>query len=153
MRKHKFVDWFEVITICKTFTQTCNDRNINDFTDIVAIARGGLIPAQILAYRMKIPKIHSYGIKFYKDERLDDDPIVYQTPEEVFSDGHILVVDEVCDSGKTFEYVIDDLLSNNPASTVTTFCLHYKPCSTYKPDFVGETVDSKIWIDYPWDKE
>ena len=147
MIKHK-IEWKDILKMCEKFTKHCKKNNL-EFTDVVAIARGGMIPAQLIAYRLGIERIHNYGIKSYKGEEKRK-PLIYQSPEDLIN-SDILVIDEVCDSGETFEHVTKDLLATYDINTMTTFCLHWKPCSTYKPDHFGAVADSKVWIVYPWD--
>lgn len=60
----------------------------------------------------------------------------------------LLVLDDIADSGGTFEKITSD--APNPK----TAALHYKSSSSFKPDFYGEEISSDYgWIVYPWEKE
>ena len=60
----------------------------------------------------------------------------------------LLVLDDIADSGSTFERITED--TPNPK----TAALHYKVSSSFKPDFYGEAIEPDYgWIVYPWEKE
>jgi hypoxanthine phosphoribosyltransferase len=60
--------------------------------------------------------------------------------------GNILIVDDICDTGKTlkpFKY----------ESNVYTATLHYKTLAIIEPDFWWKLAPSNEWIVYPWERE
>jgi len=93
---------------------------------IVAIARGGLIPAGAIAYAMDVKAIG------------------------------VLVVDDVADSGKTLKMVMDLIdehgLSLDGSSSVhveaRSAVIYKKPVSIIEPDYVWAYTDK--WINFPW---
>jgi hypoxanthine phosphoribosyltransferase len=90
------------------------------FVGIYAIPRGGLIPGVYLSHLLGLPLIWNKN-KITKK---------------------ILVVDEICDSGKTFSQFDNGF----------TVCLHYKPTiSNFKPDIWIRTT--REYIIYNWEKK
>ena len=71
-----FIKWDEYITDC------CNAASCasvhGPFTAIVGIARGGLIPATIIAHKLGITKVYSLGVTYYDGDVKREFPIVYQ---------------------------------------------------------------------------
>ena len=118
---------------------------------MLAITRGGLVPAGLLAYKLEIRNILVAAVEFYNDDRkLGDSPTFLQFPADPLLRGQrVLVVDEVWDSGTTIMAVIDRI--QQAGGEPTTAVLHYKPGNTVveaRPDhFVAETA---AWILYPW---
>jgi hypothetical protein len=120
------------------------------FDRIVALAKGGWPFAKSLVDLLAIPEVASIGIRFYSGiyERLEK-PEIYQNLPVAVKGEHILLFDDVADSGESLIFTKELLLSQGVAS-VTTATLFYKPHSQYKPDYYGE--ETSAWIVYPFDK-
>ncbi|MDT3766848.1 phosphoribosyltransferase [Gleimia hominis] len=126
---------------------------------IVAVARGGLLPAGALSYAMGLKAIGTMNVEFYTDiaETLPE-PVLLPPLMDVseLNDKNVLVVDDVADSGKTLKMVMDlinqDGLSLDGKSTITVdarSCVIYeKSRSIIKPDYVWAKTDK--WINFPW---
>jgi hypothetical protein len=64
-------------------------------------------------------------------------------------DKKILVIDDVADTGKTLNVVINHLLKSG-AREIKSAVLQYKKTSEFIPDFSGEILKRWVWIVYPW---
>jgi uncharacterized protein len=122
-----------------------------DFDLVLAIARGGLVPAGMLAYRLNLREILVVGAEFYRAEGgTHDRPRIGQLPaDELLAGRRVLVVDEVWETGETMTEVLGRLRStgSNPVSAV----LHYKPTRSRVPgvpDHHAAIVDG--WVTYPY---
>lgn len=145
-----FLNWNDYFKLCDQLTEQIKDKG---FTDIIAISRGGLIPAQYIAYKLNIKKIHSFGVSSYKGTKQESFSI-YQTIDENFQDkDKILIIDDIADSGKTLQFCLDFFsMKFFYAGIVNIGALHYKPeKSIVKPDYYSQTVDNTDWIVYPYD--
>mgnify|MGYP000647363856 CR=1 FL=1 len=58
----------------------------------------------------------------------------------------VLVADDVADSGRTMQLVIEILVANG--AEVRTAVLYTKPTSIYRVDYVWKNTDA--WIVFPW---
>src|SRR6478609_7081046 len=80
-------------------------------TDIViAVARGGLLPAGALAYALGTKAAGTLNVEFYSDiEETLPDPIVLEPmlDTDAIKGKRLLVVDDVADSGRTLALVMD----------------------------------------------
>lgn len=149
----------------KTYTQT----DINGIIDylsheirswkpdiIVALAKGGIIPARLIARNLNISKILSYGVSFYdeNDNKLDK-PIVYQNLDSAKDllkpDTKILVVDDIADSGDSLVNCLTYLKYITKSENVKSCALFTKPRSKVKPEYTFDEVDNDTWIVYPWE--
>lgn len=68
---------------------------------------------------------------------------------------HVLVVEEIIDSGRKLSFLKNRLLNANPA-TLKIACLLDKPARRelpIKPDFVGKTIDDRYVVGYGMDQE
>ena len=118
---------------------------------VIGVARGGLVPARIVC-----DFLHQKDLTSLKAEHwgiastLGNARIKYPLPEEIDISGkRILVVDDVADTGETYQVIVKHILERSP-SEVRTAVLQYKTCSTFKPDYWGEKHDAWKWIIYPW---
>jgi uncharacterized protein len=116
---------------------------------VIAIARGGLIPAGAVSYAIGVKAAGTLNVEFYSDvEETLPDPVVL----EPFLDTNaivgkaLLVVDDVADSGRTLALVIDLLRIH--AADVRSAVLYTKPRTVVQPDFSWRETDR--WIDFPW---
>lgn len=117
---------------------------------MVAISRGGLVPARLIADRLDLRHVYCIGIELYKgvEKDLGCPKIVQDIESSIIKGKRILVVDDVSDSGTTLEFVKKHLLEKG-ATEVKTATLHIKPNTKFKSDFY-HSVES-AWIEYPWE--
>ena len=141
------VSWDEIGKMVGTLAEQVR----GEYDLMLAITRGGLVPAGLLAYRLEIRNILVAAVEFYNDDRvLGDTPTFLQFPADPQLRGQrILVVDEVWDSGTTIMSVIERI--QQAGGDPTTAVLHYKPGNSVvdaTPDFFVE--ETGAWILYPW---
>jgi hypoxanthine phosphoribosyltransferase len=118
---------------------------------IVAIARGGFVPARILADFLKVPDLTSlrivhYGAGAAREKRAH---IRYPLPIDV-SGLRVLVVDDLTDSGETLQAAMDHLLADYLPAEARTAALHYKHNSSFRPDYFARRSMRWRWLIYPW---
>lgn len=122
-----------------------------DFDLVLAITRGGLVPAGMLAYRLNLREILVVGVEFYRTEGgTHERPRIGHFPaEELLAGRRVLVVDEVWETGETMTEVLARLRAAGarPVSAV----IHYKPGRSRvagSPDHHAAVVDG--WVTYPY---
>jgi hypoxanthine phosphoribosyltransferase len=121
------------------------------FDLMLAITRGGLVPAGMLAYRLRIRNILVAAVEFYDDHgQPGPRPTFLQFPADPLLRGQrILVVDEVWDSGTTIHAVTQRV--RQAGGIPTTAVLHWKPARSVvpgQPDVHAVTTDA--WVVYPF---
>ena len=117
---------------------------------IIAIARGGYTPARILSDYLGVMDMTSFKVKHYRS--LDKQPgarIEHPLAADV-SGRRILLVDDVSDSGDTFDVAIDHINTCANPIEIRTAVLHHKIVSKYKPTYYTREVREWHWITYPW---
>lgn len=148
--KKTFVSWETFIEDCGLLSEcvTCGNTK---FTDIVAVARGGHIPAQIIAHKLDIARVFSIGLKLYDDSNKADQIKIYQPLDvSLFNNfSKILIIDEICDSGETFLYV-KRLFQN---LNIHTASIYLKMNSGYTPDYFVHEISERDWLVMPYEKE
>lgn len=116
---------------------------------IVGIARGGWIPARLLADFYGNRRTANIKIEFYDNtSRASDDPIITQEISENVENKIVLVVDDVADSGKSLIAAMEHIKNKNPKE-IRTATLYYKKHSILKPDYYIRETQS--WVVYPWE--
>lgn len=120
------------------------------FDVLLAIARGGLVPAGMLAYRLGIREILVAAVAAYDDDgTMAPTPVVIHFPaDERFRDRSVLVVDEVWETGNTAVLVTE--LVRQAGGRPTTAVLHYKPGRSRVPERPDvHAVTTEQWVVYP----
>lgn len=121
------------------------------FDVLLAITRGGLVPAGMLAYRLRIRNILVAAVEFYDDHgQPGPHPTFLQFPADPLLRGQrVLVIDEVWDSGTTIHAVTERI--RQAGGLPTTAVLHWKPTHSVVP---GEpdvhAVTTAAWVVYPF---
>ena len=153
-KKIKKINWEDLQKLCEqTAMKFYNEaRCMPIVNSIVAIGKGGLIPARMIAENLGVNKIYVYGVTSYNrnDEKID--PEIYQRPDNKFTGQRILLVDNIADSGQTLDMVKNEIMSQDPHK-LTIMTVHYKKQSKIVPDYYGEIVPDKTWIQYPYEIE
>lgn len=114
------------------------------FTGIVAVSRGGLVPAAILARLLNIRLIDTVCLTSYEDHRRGEVHLV-KTPEIAGSGRGWLVIDDLVDSGATAQ-ATRKLLPEAHLATV-----YAKPAGRPFADTVAVTVEQDVWLEFPWE--
>ena len=116
---------------------------------ILAIARGGMLPAGALAYALSVKNLYVMNVEYYTGvgERLDF-PVILPPPLSFvdLDSARVLIVDDVADTGHTLALVHDFCAPN--VAEVRSAVLYEKPRSTIKCEYVWKRTDR--WIDFPW---
>ncbi len=117
---------------------------------IVGVSRGGWAPGRILSDLLENTHTANVKIEFYigigKTARK---PIVTQAISEDISKKHVLLVDDVADTGESLKVALDHVLARG-AGEVKTATVFYKPHSKFKPDFFADSTSN--WIIFPWER-
>jgi hypoxanthine phosphoribosyltransferase len=117
---------------------------------IVAIGRGGYLPARMLSDYLNVFDLASVKVEHYCGTRRQKlARIRYPLGAEI-TGRHVLLVDDVTDSGETFQAASQHLRQCGEPAELKTAVLHHKSVSEVVPDYYAEEVSSWRWIIYPW---
>ncbi len=113
---------------------------------VVAITRGGMAPAMIVARELDIRMVDTISVKSYNHQEQTEPRVIKSPDMDVVGDGTgVLVIDDLVDTGKTIETV----RAHMPKAHIAT--VYAKPMG--KPQvhsFITE-VSQDTWIFFPWD--
>jgi xanthine phosphoribosyltransferase len=121
------------------------------FAGSVVIARGGLIPAAIVAREMEVRLVETVSVVAYGREQADwtefGKPEVVKLPVAAGDGEGFLLIDDLVDTGTTAR-VVRALLPNAHFATV-----YSKPTGRSLVDTYITEVSQDTWIMFPWDTE
>ena len=113
---------------------------------IVAISRGGLIPAAIIARELDCRVVETVCVHAYDDETRRDPTIL--KPASAAGDGDgFLIVDDLVDTGITAALVRRML----PRAAFA--CLYAKPAGQALTDHFVAEVAQETWVVFPWEEK
>jgi xanthine phosphoribosyltransferase len=138
------VSWDQLHRDSKALAWRLNDRG--PWQGIVAITRGGLIPAAIVARELEARLIETVSVVTYNEEERGQPQVI--KPPAAAGDGEgWLVVDDLVDTGTTAK-VVRALLPKAHFATV-----YAKPKGRPLVDTFITEVSQDTWILFPWDTE
>lgn len=128
------------------------------FAACLAISRGGLIPAAMLWRRMgQYHPMYTAAAQSYKDKTrvlpTGQPPKIFLPPnlERYYRGCHILIVDDILDTGETYRAIASHLnslrITYEFVSLVTKAEPHTQPFGCH----FGLMVGPKKWVTFPWE--
>lgn len=123
-------------------------KNLRDKIDylpetIVAVARGGVIPARLLATQLKVQEMYFISLK-----KIGNTKKVTSEIKENIKNRKILLVEDSLETGKTLVLVKEYL--EKKGAKVKTACFYFSEQSEIIPDYYLRQVN-KI-PKFPWEK-
>ena len=125
---------------------------------IVAIARGGMLPAGAISYALGVKANGAINVEFYTGVgKTILEPEILEPYMDISSlEGkRVLIVDDVADSGKTLKLIMNliakeglSMGSGTAKVDARSATIYLKPTSVIKPDYVFKQTDK--WINFPW---
>ncbi|WP_113913258.1 xanthine phosphoribosyltransferase [Roseovarius dicentrarchi] len=113
---------------------------------VVAITRGGMAPAMIVARELDIRTVDTISVKSYDHQTQGAAHILKSPDAQVVGDGTgILVVDDLVDTGRT----LDVVRAHMPNAHIAT--IYAKPMAKDRVDSFVTEVSQDTWIFFPWD--
>lgn len=142
---HFPVSWEELHRHAKALAWRLIDKQ--QWKGIIAVTRGGMVPAAIIARELDIRVVEAVSVSSYdhKDQRKAE---ILKGVSDVVGDGEgWLVVDDLVDTGNTF-VVLRELIPNAHYATI-----YAKPMGRPQVDSYITEVSQNTWIYFPWDMD
>jgi hypoxanthine phosphoribosyltransferase len=116
---------------------------------IVAVSRGGWIPARILSDLLENSRVANVSAEFYKGTtKIRCKPIITQSVSVSVKEKNILLVDDVADTGESLR-LVNSHLKEGGASKIKIVTIYKKPWSSINPDYYSK--ETCLWIVFPWE--
>jgi len=130
-------------------------------TVLFAVGRGGLIPATMLSYIFNDMPLRVIMVESYYKGQTSKELRFYQKPlaTGVRTFDKIIVVDDICDSGKTLQEIYTWLTRSyynvtsdeiEFATVVTKNCVDFKQ-EPFNKLLYAEMLDCKKWVVFPYE--
>lgn len=146
------VSWDQFHRDCKALAWRLSGigQEKGQWKSIIAITRGGLVPAAIIARELGVRNIETVCIASYHDYKDQGSlEVLKGISDEIAKtngDG-VLVIDDLTDTGKT-ALKVREMLPNAHIATV-----YAKPSGKPTTDTYVTEVSQDTWIYFPWDME
>jgi len=143
--------WYNWREMRRDVNTLCREIILDNFSPdvIVGLSRGGLTPGVMMSHWFQKPfKPVKAALRDFPDW---EDYLPKKT------DKRILIVDDICDSGETFQKISDFLNSRKESSTRTDIrfaSLWWNNEVEFEPHYYAQECakdSGNIWIHFPWE--
>ena len=148
----RVLTWENIEQSIKEIISYINIKNITIFEKIIAISRGGLIPATMLSHELALP-LYVFGARSYNNKQQGNFEIYQPLPPNIKWENS-LIVDDIVDTGDTFNNILN--YSKVDLNTVLFVAI----CSKYG-ELPNKNLNSCLlytiqpeddrWIKFPWE--
>lgn len=147
--KCEILSWEVVAGDTKKLSRMIQDSAYNPHI-VIAIGRGGLVPARILCDYMHIKDLTTIKVEHWGIAATPDEKAVIKFPLNAdIKDKKVLLVDDITDTGDTLRVSIEYLKGFKPKGIRTAVLLH-KTSSDVIPDYYVKKIAKWRWIVFPW---
>ncbi len=116
---------------------------------IIAITRGGWVPARVLSDLLGISDLVTVRVEFYLGvAETKNGPVLTQGVSAIVTDKKALIVDDVADTGKSLQLAREHVLQQG-ATEARIATVYTKPWSAIKPDYYE--TETRCWVVFPWE--
>lgn len=146
---YEYISWNRFYRLCSVLYRRIDGSGFTPDL-IIAITRGGYPLARVLADFFGLMDLVSLKIEHYRGPiKQKRATVPYPLPLSI-ARRRVLLVDDVSDSGDTFEAAFAELARHGEPAQLRTAVLHHKRTSRYTPDYHAQRVLKWRWITYPW---
>lgn len=147
----KLVTWDEIVEWSRGLARKIKEDGYRP-TVIVAVARGGYVPARLLADFLNVSNMLSIQSQHWTEAAKAAERAILKFPYTVDLRGHrALLVDDIVDTGETLMLAKNYILENWRPDELRVAALQWiSPVAKFKPDYYYLEVREWAWFQYPW---
>jgi len=147
----KLVTWDEIVEWSRGLARKIKEDGYRP-TVIVAVARGGYVPARLLADFLNVTNMLSIQSQHWTEAAKAAERAILKFPYTVDLRGHrALLVDDIVDTGETLMLAREYILENWRPDELRVAALQWiSPVAKFKPDYYYLEVREWAWFQYPW---
>ncbi len=147
----KIVSWDEIVKWTKGLSQKIKD-SVWTPDVVVAVARGGYVPARLLCDFLDITDLLSVQSQHWTEAARAAEKAILKYPYKVDMEGkNVLVVDDIVDTGETLLLARDYIRREWRPVEVKVAALQWiSPVAKFEPDYYYLEVRDWTWFQYPW---
>src|SRR5258705_5733873 len=122
---------------------------------LLCVLKGSFVFAADLARAIDLPlRVEFLGVRSYGDDTRSSGVVqITQDLTRPIANDHVLIVEDIVDTGLTLSYLREQLLARLPSSVKVCALLH-KPSRSVRPveiDYLGFTIDDEFLVGYGLD--
>jgi hypoxanthine phosphoribosyltransferase len=145
----ELITWGEVYRLSALLARQVKDAGYRPDV-VIAIARGGYIPARLVCDFLDIYDLSSIRISHYTAGSSKEERASLSSPLCMDITGFkVLLVDDITDTGDTVDVALQHIREFGPAE-IKVAVLQHKKQSMLQPDFYAKKLVKWRWIIYPW---
>jgi len=141
--------WRRVVGDSKTLSSLIKKSGY-DPNIVVAICRGGLVPARLVCDFLHIKDLTTIKVEHWGMVGTPNEKAVIKFPLYVdIKDKRVLLVDDITDTGDTLRVSLEHLKKFEPKEIRTAVLIH-KIISAFLPDYYVRKITQWRWVIFPW---
>jgi len=147
----KIVEWSEIVEWARGLADKIRESGYSPDV-IVAVARGGYVPARLLADFLDVTNMLSIQSQHWVEAAKAAEKAILKFPYTVNLSGYnVLLVDDIVDTGDTLLLARDYIQKEWKPETVKIAVLQWiSTVAKFKPDYYQIEVKDWVWFQYPW---
>lgn len=145
----EILSWNRVVRDTKKLSESIKNSGYEPDI-VVAIGRGGYVPARILCDYLLIRDLTSIKVEHWGIAATATEKAVIKFPLCAdIKDKRVLLVDDITDTGDTLRVSLEYLKGFGPEDIKTAVLIH-KTCSVIIPDYFVSKIVKWRWVIFPW---
>ncbi len=147
----KLVTWDEIVEWSYGLAKKVKESGYKP-TVIIAVARGGYVPARLLCDFLGVENLLSIQSQHWTEAAKAAERAVLKFPYKVDLRGHkALLVDDIVDTGETVLLARKFVEENWKPDELRVAVLQWiSSVAKFKPDYYYMEVKEWVWFQYPW---
>lgn len=150
---HDYISWTQYTDLCERLVARVGQSGYQ-FDSLLCLARGGMRPGDMFSrvYNMPLAIMTTSSYREAAGTVQGTLDIAQYITGMSELKGKLLLVDDLCDSGKTIKGVVEHLRKHHPLITeVRVAVIWVKSCSVFQPDYCVVRYDDDPWIHQPFE--
>ena len=147
----KLVSWDEIVEWSRGLAEQIKESGYKP-TVIIAVARGGYVPARLLCDFLGVENLVSIQSQHWTEAAKMAEKAIIKFPYKIDLRGHkALLVDDIVDTGDTLMLARDHVLKEWQPDELRIATLQWiSSVAKIKPDYYYIEVKEWVWFQYPW---
>jgi len=147
----RLVSWDEIVDWTRGLAGRVRESGFQPDM-IVAVARGGYVPARLLCDFLEVTDLLSVQSQHWVEAARAAEKAILKYPYRVDASGKkILLVDDIVDTGETLSLAREFIEKEWGPEEVRIAVLQWiSPVAKFRPDYYHLEVKDWTWFQYPW---